>query len=133
MYEQHLKQVHLSRLSPVMWAWKDGYPRKELGVGIRPAYNGMGSYATQAPYEQVTGINPAGDPVWNNLYRIGVAGKLSRTTPFGPDAFSGCGCRGVGTEIENGSGNAMLSLWPLLLAFGAFGLITYLGTGRNYK
>ena len=127
MYEQHLKQVHLSRLSPVMWGWKDGYPRKQLGVPIKPAYNGMGSYATQAPYEQVTGINPAGDSVWNNLYRIGVAGKLSRTAPFGPSAFSGC-C-GVGTE-ESGSENTMGALWPFFLAFGAFGLITYFGMRR---
>jgi hypothetical protein len=44
MYEKHLDRVHLSRLSPVMWSWKHGYPRKQLGVPIKPAYNaGMGA------------------------------------------------------------------------------------------
>jgi hypothetical protein len=132
MYEQHLKQVHLSRLSPVMWGWKQGYPRKELGVPIKPAY-GMGDCGcdAQAPYTDVTGIRPGGNPMWENLYRIGVAGQLSRVAPFGPDAFTNCTNCGVGNDNENGgAGEAMGGLWPFVAAFLGFGAITFLFTRR---
>lgn len=133
MYEQHLKQVHLSRLSPVMWAWQDGYPRKEWGVPIKPAY-GMGLDA-QAPYQDTTGIRPGGNPMWEKMYRIGVVGELSRVAPFGPDAFTNCtNCGSMGNE--NGADNVQVpsafgALMPFFLAFGAFGLITYFGTRRG--
>ena len=140
MYEQHLKQVHLSRLSPVKWGWPQGYPRKEWGVPIKPAYgNGMGGCGcgAQAPYQDVTGIRPGGNPIWDNLYRIGVVGQLSRVSPFGPDAFTNCtNCGPMGTE--NGtdseeSGSALGAMTPFLLAFLGFGVLTYLGSRRKYK
>ncbi len=127
MYEKHLKRVHLSRLSPGMWGWKQGYPRKELGVPIQPAY-GMGVDAAQVPYNDVTGVRPGGNPMWENLYRIGVAGKLSRVAPFGPDAFTNCTNCGVGDDNGGGgASNALGGLWPFLVAFLGFGAITYLG------
>jgi hypothetical protein len=132
MYEQHLKRVHLSRLSPVMWGWQQGYPRKELGVPIKPAY-GMGTDAAQLPYTDVTGIRPGGNPMWENLYRIGVAGKLSRVAPFGPSAFTNCTNCGVGNDngnVSGGTGGAMGGLWPFVAAFLGFGAITFLFTRR---
>ena len=117
MQEKHLKRVHLPHLSPVMWSWKSGYPRKELGVPIKPAY-GMGAYEelpvpAQAPYTQVTGVNPAGTKLWDNLYRIGVVGKQSRVRPFGPSAFSGCG-----TDEASGSSGG---IFPFIA--GAAGML----------
>ena len=134
MYEKHLKQVHLSRLSPVMWAYNEGYPRKTLGVPIEPAY-GMGDFGcgAQVPYSDVTGIRPGGNPMWNNLYRIGVAGKLSRVAPFGPDAFTNCTNCGVGSDNGNGDESALSGLWPFFLAFGGFALLSYLGSRRRYE
>ena len=136
MYEQHLKQVHLSRLSPVKWAWPQGYPRGEWGVPIKSAYGGgMGECISpaQLPYTDTTGIRPGGNPMWNNLYRIGVVGRLSRVSPFGPDAFSNCVNCGVGTDEANGNGepaSAVGSLMPFFLAFAAFGAMAYLSTRR---
>ncbi|MHC4297742.1 MAG: hypothetical protein ACYS7Y_10615 [Planctomycetota bacterium] len=134
MYEKHLKQVHLSRLSPVMWAYNKGYPRKTLGVPIEPAH-GMGGCGcgcgAQAPYADTTGVRPGGNPMWNDLYRIGVVGKLSRVAPFGPSAFTNCTNCGVGTD--DGSGEAMSGLWPFFVAIGGFALLTFLGTRRRYQ
>jgi hypothetical protein len=135
MQEKHLKRIHLSRLSPVMWSWKHGYPRRELGVPIKPAYNAMGNYEdgpvpSQMPYAQVTGVNPEGTTLWNDLYRIGVAGKLSRVRPFGPSGFSGC--QGCGNDEETGNGFSGL-LTPWLLAILGFGVVTYLGTRGPYR
>lgn len=137
MYEKHLKQVHLSRLSPVMWAYQQGYPRKTLGVPIKSAY-GMGDCGcgAQQPYSDVTGIRPGGNPMWNNLYRIGVAGKLSRVSSFGPDAFTNCTNCGVGTDNGNGNGepaSGLSAMWPFFLAFGGFALLSYLGSRRRYE
>jgi len=122
MQEKHLKRVHLPQLSPVMWSWQQGYPRKELGVPIKPAY-GMGAYEelpvpAQAPYTQVTGVNPAGTKLWNDLYRIGVVGKQSRVRPFGPSAFSGCGC---GTDEASGFASSLGGALPFIA--GAAGML----------
>jgi len=77
MYEKHLNRVHLPQLSPVMWSWQQGYPRKELGVPIKPAYNaGMGSYETATP------INPKGSPVWSDTWQQRAAGAFQRVSPY---------------------------------------------------
>ena len=88
MYEKHLNRVHLSRLSPVMWSWQQGYPRKELGVPIKPAYNGMGAYETATP------ISPKGSPVWSDTWQQRAAGALQRVSPYG---------LGNGVETTNGA------------------------------
>jgi hypothetical protein len=100
MYEQHLKRVHLSRLSPVMWGWKQGYPRKELGVPIKPAY-GMGEFQS---------VNPIGSPIWSETWQQRAAGALKKVSPF---AMDGCGCG----NAESEQGRPMLGL-GLMLAFG---------------
>lgn len=64
MYEQHLKRVHLSRLSPVMWGWKSGYPRRELGVPIKPAYQGMGGLCGCGSDGDSTGNGKFGSWSW---------------------------------------------------------------------
>lgn len=87
MQEQHLKQVHLSRLSPVMWSWQQGYPRKELGVPIKSAY-GMGS-TEGSNYEFATPVNPKGSPIWSETWQQRGAGALKKVHPF---AMDGCGC-----------------------------------------
>lgn len=40
---KNLNTVHLSRLSPVMWSLKGGYPRKPLNVPIEPLDVSMGN------------------------------------------------------------------------------------------
>ena len=102
MYEKHLKQVHLSRLSPVMWGWKQGYPRKELGVPIQPAY-GMGGYES---------VNPIGSPIWSNTWQQRAAGALKRVNP---SAMDGCGCGAMGdwgfvSRAVHGSARIPISL-----------------------
>jgi hypothetical protein len=57
-YEQGLKslnQVHLSRLSPVMWTTRGGYPRQTLSTKIGPLDMSMGSFDRR--YAPVTGWN----------------------------------------------------------------------------
>jgi hypothetical protein len=57
-YEQGLKslnQVHLSRLSPVMWTTRGGYPRQTLSTKIGPLDMSMGSLDRR--YAPVTGWN----------------------------------------------------------------------------
>ena len=112
MYENRLKQVHLSRLSPVMWGWKDGYPRKQLGVPIKPAYNGMGSY------EAATEINPKGSPIWSETWQQRAAGALRRVSPY---AMDGC-CPGVGTTNNENQSRPWLGL----------GIVMAIGVGLLY-
>lgn len=130
-----LKQVHLSRLSPVMWTLGTGYPRPEISVPI-PSVNGggmggtgeylevpmsgMGTDAVDGRYV-ATSINPKASPLWSNLYRIGAAGALSRVAPFGPDAF--------GTDEEP---STLSKLMPFLVAFAGIGLFTYFGSRSPY-
>jgi len=57
-YESGLKslnQVHLSRLSPVMWTTRGGYPRQTLSTKIGPLDMSMGSLDRR--YAPVTGWN----------------------------------------------------------------------------
>ena len=113
MYEEkHLKRVHLSRLSPVMWGWKTGYPRKELGVPIKPAFNGMGAY------ESATPINPKGSPIWSETWQQRAAGALQRVSP---QAMDGCSCNcGMGTEGDGPSFFDRAWIWVgLVLLFGS--------------
>lgn len=58
MYEgpRGLKQVHLSRLSPVMWTTQGGYPRKPLATPIGPLDMSMGIDSDNR-YAPVTGWN----------------------------------------------------------------------------
>jgi hypothetical protein len=79
-YLKGLNQVHLSRLSPVMWSLKGGYPRKPMTVPI-----GMGS-DDDGRYKSVP-LDYQRQPVWNDLYRVGVLGAMSRVAPFGPAGF----------------------------------------------
>jgi hypothetical protein len=83
-----LKQVQLSTLSPVMWSLKGGYPRKQISVPIarEPALGGLGVAGDDGRYASVP-LEYARQPVWNNLYRTGVIGGMSRVAPFGPAAF----------------------------------------------
>jgi hypothetical protein len=53
-------------------------------------------------------------PVWNDLYRVGVIGGMSRVAPFGPAAF--------GTE-EAPAGSETWKKWVLIL--GALGLASF--------
>ena len=111
MQEQHLKQVHLSRLSPVMWAYNEGYPRKTLGVPIEPAY-GMGTYES---------VNPKGSPIWSETWQQRAAGALKRVHPF---SMNGCGC---GNEPETNGSEQMSRPWlglGLLMALGVLFLYT---------
>jgi len=78
-----LNQVWLPRLSPVMRAANEPVVRPPHGVPIDKTLAGMGNY------EQVDTVDPRGQALWSNLYRIGTAGALSRVAPFGPSAFSG--------------------------------------------
>jgi hypothetical protein len=71
-----------------MWGWKQGYPRKELGIPIQPAY-GMGSIEEDS-YEMATPVNPIGAPVWSEIWQQRVAGALKRN----PLSMDGCGCGG---------------------------------------
>lgn len=83
-----LKQVHLSRLSPVMWSVKHGYPRKAMTVPIE-SVGGM-SGDDDGRYKSVP-LDYQRQPVWNDLYRVGVLGAMSRVAPFGPAGFGGLG------------------------------------------
>jgi hypothetical protein len=129
---QPLQKKHLARLSPVMHAYNHSFVRPEWGVPIT-GMSGLGDNYEKATKDspglpQGTRIDPRGEALWSNLYRIGAAGSLSRTTPFGPAAFSGVGCcSGLGTN-GNGNGNGASSrplgervrdMAPLLLALGA--------------
>lgn len=121
-----LKQVHLSRLSPVMWTLQTGYPRPEIAVPIQEINGGMGMGEADPANSDgryvATPINPKASPLWSNLYRIGAAGALSRVAPFGPDAFG----------TDNGDQPSTWGLWPFFLAFGGMALLTYFGTKRKY-
>lgn len=83
-----LKQVQLSTLSPVMWSLKGGYPRKPMTVpiGREPALGGLGVAGDDGRYASVP-LEYQRQPVWNDLYRVGVIGGMSRVAPFGPAAF----------------------------------------------
>ena len=116
-----LKQVHLSRLSPVMWTPETGYPRPGLSVPINSVNGGgMGSENDDGRYV-ATPMNPKASPLWSNLYRIGAAGALSRVAPFGPDAFGA-------TEEQS----TLSKFWPLIVAFGGLALFTYFGSRRPW-
>ena len=82
---KQLNTVQLTRLSPMMWSKQGGYPRKGMSVPIGPA---MGS--DDGRYASVP-LTSQAQPVWNNLYRVGVVGGMSRVAPFGPAAFGSNG------------------------------------------
>jgi len=103
-----LNQVHLSRLSPVMWSLKGGYPRKAMTVPIG-AVGGMGG-DDDGRYKSVP-LEYQRQPVWNDLYRVGVLGAMSRVAPFGPAGF--------GTEASPVTNDAGSRLVALLLTIGA--------------
>jgi hypothetical protein len=94
-----------------MWAWNKGYPRKTLGVPIKPAY-GMGS-TEENNYEVATPINPKGSPIWSETWQQRGAGALKQRHPF---AMNGCGCGSTNGETEQTSRH-WLGL-GLLMAFG---------------
>jgi hypothetical protein len=87
----------------------------------------LGDNYETAPPKKGTGVDPRGEALWSNLYRVGTAGSLSRVTPFGPAAFSGLGTNGNGTElgpaVAEGGERTMMDrvrdMAPLLLALGA--------------
>jgi hypothetical protein len=105
---QPLKKRHLARLSPVMHAYGRSFIRPELEVPI----TAMGNYEK---VDKGTPVNPRGEALWSNTYRIGAAGSLSRVTPFGPAAFSGLGTNGNGTPSL---GERISNISPLLIAMG---------------
>lgn len=120
-----LKKKHLARLSPVMHAYNRSFVRPEWGVPIT-GMSGLGdNYEKATPASpglpQGTRIDPRGEALWSNLYRIGAAGSLSRTTPFGPAAFSGLGTNGNGAPAASDRplGERIRDMAPLLLALGA--------------
>lgn len=114
---QGLKQIQLSTLSPVMWSLKGGYPRKQwsLPIAKEPALAGLGVAGDDGRYASVP-LEYQRQPVWNNLYRVGVIGGMSRVAPFGPAAF--------GTEET--AGGASWKKWVVIL--GAIGLASFLFT-----
>lgn len=77
-----------------MWAWQHGYPRKELGVPIKPAY-GMGA-TDGSNYEFARPVNPKGSPIWSETWQQRGAGALKKVHPW---AMDGCGC-GFGNETK---------------------------------
>jgi hypothetical protein len=115
---QGLKQIQLSTLSPVMWSLKGGYPRKPMTVpiGRETGLGGLGVAGDDGRYASVP-LEYQRQPVWNDLYRVGVIGGMSRVAPFGPAAF--------GTE-EAGGGTDAWKKWIFIL--GAIGLASLLLT-----
>jgi hypothetical protein len=131
---EHLKIKHLARLSPVMHAYGQPFVREEEWVPIGDGMGVIGENYGHAGtlddnYERAprgTPVDPRGEALWSNLYRIGTAGSLSRVTPFGPAAFSGLGTNGegVGPAVPEGPaaqslGERVRAMAPLLLALGA--------------
>lgn len=131
---KQLKIKHLARLSPVMHAYNKPFVRKEEWVPIEDGMGVVGenygnSGVLDDNYEVApkgTAIDPRGEALWSNLYRIGAAGSLSRVTPFGPAAFSGLGTNGNGAELgpaahepaQQTLGQRIRNMAPLLLALG---------------
>lgn len=110
---KNLKVRHLARLSPVMHAYNESFIRKEQFLPITDDMQGMGRYVRS----DGTPLDPRGEALWSNLYRVGAAGSLSRVTPFGPAAFSGCS--GCGQDAEPaGREQATMGLFNILAAFG---------------
>lgn len=60
-----------------------------------------------------------GRPLWNDLYRVGVIGGMSRVAPFGPGAFYPRVIRSMGS---NGS-EAQSSVTKTLVTLTVIGLI----------
>lgn len=121
---KQLSTVHLTRLSPMMWSLPGGYPRKGMSTPIGPA---MGS--DDGRYVSVPLISQA-QPVWNNLYRTGVIGGMSRVAPFGPAAF---GSNGEAATESFTFGHAvallLIAVPMILVIFGSAG--STWGTGDN--
>jgi hypothetical protein len=119
---QPLKKKHLARLSPVMHAYNRSFVRPEWGVPITGMSGLGGNYESSTTDDpglpHGTRIDPRGEALWSNLYRIGAAGSLSRTTPFGPAAFSGLGTNGNGASSRP-LGERVRDMAPLLLVLGA--------------
>ena len=108
-YLKGLNQVHLSRLSPVMWSVKHGYPRKAMTVPIE-SVGGM-SGDDDGRYKSVP-LDYQRQPVWNDLYRVGVLGAMSRVAPFGPAGF--------GTEPVTGDSTKKWLFFLGAIGIGAF-------------
>jgi hypothetical protein len=114
---KHLNQIHLSRLSPVMWPVRGPYPNAPWWEPIHSseAMVGMGSNYEPA---QPDIIHPRADALWSNLYRITPAGALNRVAPFGPSAFG----NDLGPAEEGAASPSLAQrlgdMWPLILAFG---------------
>ena len=119
---KHLNQVHLSRLSPVMWPVGGPYPNVPWWTSIgesgaqASALSSMGNYEPSQPDV----IHPRADALWSDLYRITPAGALNRVAPFGPSAFG----NDLGPGVEEGAsaptlGERARNMAPFLLALGA--------------
>lgn len=115
---QPLKKKHLARLSPVMHGYGRPFVRPEEFVPITGSMSGIGNYEAA----KGTAIDPRGEALWSNLYRIGTAGSLSRVTPFGPAAFSGLGDNGTSVTVppsESPFLERARDMAPLIVALGA--------------
>jgi hypothetical protein len=113
-----LKQVHLSRLSPVMRPAGSIYPRQPQYLAT-PIPASMGNYEMVPLGSDVQSIDPRGMPLWSNLYRMGAAGNLSRVGTFGPAAFG---------DAEGSLAERARPMLPFLLALGVgAGLVWFMG------
>jgi hypothetical protein len=111
---KNLKVRHLARLSPVMHAFNEPFIRKEQWLPITDDMQGMGNYVRA----DGTPLDPRGEAMWSNLYRVGAAGSLSRVTPFGPAAFSGCSGCGQDASEPTGQPSSTMGLFNIVAAFG---------------
>ena len=82
MYEglRSLKQVHLSRLSPVMWTTQGGYPRNPLVTRIGPLDVSMGE--SDGRYAPVTGWNRYNSVANLRPVKLGSNGDTETSSKF---------------------------------------------------
>jgi hypothetical protein len=115
---KRLNQVHLSRLSPVMWPVGGRHPNAPWWTPIdeSAALSSMGNYEPAQPDV----IHPRADALWSDLYRITPAGALNRVAPFGPSAFGNDLGPGVDVAASTPTlGERARNMAPFLLALGA--------------
>ena len=106
---KNLNAVHLSRLSPVMWSLKGGYPRRELSVPIEPLDVSMG--------------NDDGRYAWNRHNSVANLRPIS----FGTDAEIATVPQ-VQTAVDAEAERKKGFWFPFLLAAGGAAVLYLLAT-----
>ena len=115
-----LKKVWLPMRSPVMRPVGAAYPPPTLFQRI-PG-EGMGGLGDN--YELATDVRPRGDTVWNDLWRLGVTGSLSRVSPYGRGAF---GQEAEQPNLMQRIGSVLPLLVPMTLVAAVMFLVTASG------